>query len=112
MFRASGTLLKKKKRKKRKQLRCTYGWSYLWDVQYIYFLHIKYKYKSIYLFIAKTLFCNELEVIWTVDSTEKKTKKKKTNKKKKKKKKNNCNERDNKIVLLSRTHCERLFLLG
>ena len=24
----------------------------------------------------------------------------------------NCNENDNKIVLLSRTHCDRLFLLG
>lgn len=67
---------------------------------YIYFLRIKYKYKSIYLFIAKTLFCNELEVIWTVDSTEITPKKQ------------NCNEHDNKIVLLLRTHCERLFLLG
>lgn len=57
---------------------------YIWAVLFMrctIYLFSTYKiYKSIYLFIVKTLFCNELEVIWAVDSTEitKKKKAKKT----------------------------------
>lgn len=68
----------------------------MYNIFIFYIYDIK---KSIYLFIVKTLFCNELEVIWSVDSTEIT---------KKAKKKNAMN--DNKIVLLlkkkNHNHCE------
>lgn len=99
MFRASGNIIKNAS-----------SWGVhmgvpIYEMYNIYFLHIKYKCKSIYLFIAKTLFCNELEVIWTADSTE-------LTPKKANKKWRTAMKRDNKIVLLSQRHCERPFLLA